>query len=393
MKRQFPTCLLRHLTCTLILLAACRAMSQDLISDTDNRTGLDLVAETKNVVVAGPSNSRQSLKELEGTWLCVEALRNGKSVDNFVGVRAVMQGNSLTWIYPQRNGNDLKHACRFTIDATRSPRHFDWHLSDQPTKLRRRLYKIENGMLYWATNQSATRPAHFDDAEWIFRCRRTGSASVSTTPRKPVANPSFDDSVSWGKVIDPDNDCRLAESGGKVTIEVPAGLHSLWCGVRKAEQRFNAPRVMKTVTGDFVMKVRMSANWHASGLYTRSAGLLIWDSEDQYLKHDRCQFTHARTRKLTHFTTPQYDLNFKRTNDAKTTDKPGFFQGNTTWLLMQRKGQMVYTWIGEDGKNWQHTGSVRTEFPQRVQVGIFAGSRTPDEELNVVFDNLVLNNR
>lgn len=372
------------------------AAPQDLIAITNPKRDRIVPSMSPITVAPGvksPSAGRATNEQLDGTWLCVEATRQGKTVDSFVGVRAVVQGRNLTWIYPRADGNDLRHASRFSVDNTRSPGHFDWHLKDSPQTVRRRLYKIENGMLHWATNQSTIRPRSFDDAEWIFRCRRTGSPSRDSALRTRFTSPSVSDSVKWGTVSDPDNDCDVSETRGKITMHVPVGIHSMWCGMRKPEQRFNAPRVMKSVTGDFVAKVRMSANWKIEGVHTRDAGLLIWDSQNQYLKHDRCQFTHSKTKRLTHFTTPQYDLNFKRTNDAKMSDKSGFFGSDTTWLLMQRKGQVVYTWISNDGKDWQHTASIKTELPKNVQVGIFAGNRSPNGEFTVVFDNLVVDER
>lgn len=139
-------------------------------------------------VIRSASNSRtnvnRELEALRGTWLCVEALRDGKRVDNFVGVRAVFDGNNMTWIFPRDNGQDFRQQCKFEIDVDQNPRHFDWHAVDKPKERKLRLYKIEDGMLYWATNISTSnRPSSFDDSTWVFRCRKMKSNSASTNNR------------------------------------------------------------------------------------------------------------------------------------------------------------------------------------------------------------------
>src|SRR5688572_10707864 len=53
----------------------------------------------------------------------------------------------------------------------------------------------------------------------------------------------------WGTVVDPDGDCRFAESNGKLTITVPGTYHDLTHS--EGRDQLNSPRVIQEVKGDF----------------------------------------------------------------------------------------------------------------------------------------------
>lgn len=348
--------------------------------------------QTPDINATTPSTTRRAdkaaeIEALRGTWICVESAKDGEPVDRYVGVRAVFDGNNMTWIYPAANGQDRRQACRVDIDVTKNPKHFDWYPLEKPESRALRLYKIEDGMLYMATNLSSTvRPKSFADAAWTFRCRKlqTRQASSSVEDSKSA--------VSWGKIIDPDGDCTFRQENEKLTISVPSGEHEIWYGNKKPEKRFNAPRVLREVKGDFAARVKVSANWQlASGGYARAAGLVVWDSEKQYLRHERCQFIHSSTGKHACFTTPLYDRNEQRVNDAKA-GAASFYQGDTTWLHMERKGQIIHTWVSHNGKDWQHTGTITSQFPRSIQIGVDALNRS-NSEFVAVFEDLSISQK
>lgn len=342
----------------------------------------------------GDAEEAEQIESLRGTWICVESFYKGQRVDGYVGVRAVFDGNNMTWIFPKANGADHRQVCRFEIDASRNPKHFDWYPADKPKSRALRLYTIEDGNLYMATNLSSkVRPSSFDDTLWTFRCRKfqsgktspVRSAATTVTLAKPV--------VSCGTVIDPDGDCSFRDNNGDITISVPRGEHELWYGARKSQKRFNAPRVMREIEGDFVAQVKVTGNWQPNNTsYARAAGLVVWDSPKQYLRHERCHFIHSGTGEHACFKAPVYDVNYRRVSDANAGSN-AHYQGTSTWLLMQRKGQTIHTWIKhERGSDWQHTGSVTTQFPRRVQVGIDAINRS-STEFTVLFEDLRITER
>src|SRR5262249_23157186 len=92
----------------------------------------------------------------------------------------------------------------------------------------------------------------------------------------------------WGQVSDPDADGTVPENKGKLTIKVPGSLHDLYPLQQDAKKRFNAPRVLQAVKGDFVVTVKVAADWKpgdrrpgSSSFPYNGAGLLVWGTADE----------------------------------------------------------------------------------------------------------------
>jgi len=175
----------------------------------------------------------------------------------------------------------------------------------------------------------------------------------------------------WGTVVDPSSDCKVQVGDGAITITVPDTKHDLYYGGKNVATRFNAPRVVQWVEGNFTATVRVTADWDTgvAELGYNGAGLVVWDSELQYLRHERNRFTNRSNRTLS-YTTPQYDQNNRRVFFNSTTEP--FFQGESTWMRVIRFGPNFTTQISHDGENWITTGIVSGEFPAEVRVGILA---------------------
>src|SRR5258707_763187 len=72
----------------------------------------------------------------------------------------------------------------------------------------------------------------------------------------------------WGDVIDPDKDCQVRLDDGKVIVKVPGSAHDFAGEL----QRWNAPRVLSEVKGDFILDVQVSGEFkpvEASTIATR----------------------------------------------------------------------------------------------------------------------------
>src|SRR3989304_1746268 len=125
---------------------------------------------------------------------------------------------------------------------------------------------------------------------------------------------SAEEIEGWGTIINPDGDCTIRSSSGKVTFEIPAGVHNIWFGRPDETKRFNAPRVMREIEGDFIAQVQGTADWNpdvpTSEYYYNGAGLLVWDSEKQYLRMERNTFQRQTPPTGIHYITiPMYDRN------------------------------------------------------------------------------------
>ena len=110
---------------------------------------------------------------IQGTWQCVKTIKEGKQVDQYVGVRAIIQGNSLTWVFPQPDGTTRTTKAIFVLDATKDPKWFDWYAEDKPTQVHKRLYTLEGDSLTWSTNLGTEgRPESFSAGKWQYIMKR-----------------------------------------------------------------------------------------------------------------------------------------------------------------------------------------------------------------------------
>lgn len=308
---------------------------------------------------------RAQKERLQGTWVCEAATVDAKDSPRFLGIVGVIDGDSLTWHYPQKDGSSVARPAGYRIDPTDHPGHFDQWRPERPEVVDRRLYALDGDVLRWSTNlDGKTRPRSMEDGRFQF------------TMRRPRVAPLL------GTAVDPDGDCLFRLNKDAVTIKVPAGLHDLYYGEKDAAKQFNAPRLLRPVSGDFTAVVKVSADWKLgpklpSGRCFHGAGLVVWSSEKEYFRLERTEFLHRKHGTPYCFTTPLYDRGGKRVNDWKV-DPAEFFQGSSTWLCVQRRGQVLRTAISQDGQRWTQTASVTTQFPPRVHVGITAINGTGD---------------
>ena len=99
--------------------------------------------------------------------------------------------------------------------------------------------------------------------------------------------------AGWGTVTDPDKDCLFSIQGDKLGITVPAKNHNL-----HPAREMNAPRVLRRVSGDFSVQVKITADFKPGVISTgpgrpfNGAGLLLWQSEKSFLR-----VGHARMRR------------------------------------------------------------------------------------------------
>ncbi len=193
---------------------------------------------------------------------------------------------------------------------------------------------------------------------------------------EPMAEASSIPIEGWGEIIDPDDDFTISAAPDRIAVTVPAGPYDLWYGEKDPAKRFNGLRVLREVEGDFVAHVRVNSDWQlgetlANGRNAMAAGLLVWDSQNQYLRHERNVFiSRNQPGRVYSYVTPVYDRNETRLSEWKAVD-PGFFKDpRSTWLMIQRTGEKIHAWISHDGKQWTHTGTHISHFPDKIQVGV-----------------------
>lgn len=193
--------------------------------------------------------------------------------------------------------------------------------------------------------------------------------------------------VNWGTVINPDGDCTIREADSKLTMNIPAGNHDLWYG---GDAKFNAPRSLQEISGDFTAQVKVTAPFGAvvasPKFWFKGAGLLVWDSKQHYLRLER-NFLNNRYGQLC-YSTPLYDRDGNRRNGYKVADAT-LFAGESTWLRIERSGKTFVTSISHDGEQWITTAVLKTEFPDNVQIGV-QGLCIADHPFAVEFQDFTL---
>src|SRR5262249_44968488 len=98
--------------------------------------------------------------------------------------------------------------------------------------------------------------------------------------------------AGWGDVVNPDGDCTLNATDGKLTVALPGTDHAL----RPERHQMNAPRVLQEITGEFDLQVKVSGDFAANAKSAvpgrqayQDAGLLLWLDDKNNLKLSRAR--------------------------------------------------------------------------------------------------------
>ncbi|HEY7326293.1 MAG TPA: hypothetical protein VH592_01540 [Gemmataceae bacterium] len=92
-------------------------------------------------------------------------------------------------------------------------------------------------------------------------CVLAASLLACATLAAPAPEPFIS---GWGSPIDPDKDCKISRAGNALTIEMPGNDHD-YDPIRK---RFNAPRLLRDMEGDFKIQVRVQIDFLSSSKST-----------------------------------------------------------------------------------------------------------------------------
>jgi hypothetical protein len=99
----------------------------------------------------------------------------------------------------------------------------------------------------------------------------------------PAPRPSLKE---WGDPVDPDQDCKIRLDGGVLSIEMPGTEHEY----DPLRRRFNAPRILREIEGEFDLRVRVridcprSAQSSVQGhpAYVAAGFLIIYPDSPRY---------------------------------------------------------------------------------------------------------------
>jgi regulation of enolase protein 1 (concanavalin A-like superfamily) len=176
----------------------------------------------------------------------------------------------------------------------------------------------------------------------------------------------------WGQWNDPDGDCTYKLEKEKLTVAVPAGAHDL-----SAEYvRMNAPTVLKEITGDFSLVVRVSGKFAPEGQVVnnrpsyQAAGLVVMLDNRNYLRLERAATRPNNARSAMHTITYELRLNGAVQRAAGQTDNRT--EDTPLYLLIQRQGERMAAAVSKDGKEWQNLGEKNLTKQEKLKVGVTA---------------------
>lgn len=195
----------------------------------------------------------------------------------------------------------------------------------------------------------------------------------------------------WGAVENLRKDCKFTQSDGKLTINVPGTPHNL----NKVISDLNAPKVLQEVEGDFTIQVKVSGDFTPSPVSTvaprgkayNGAGLLLWVSEDLFLRLERNIWMNDPVNAQCH--PPLFEV-VTRGIPSGTSPAPvaaSFFGTPATWFRLERNGNTVSGSLSHNGTDWSACGTTTMNLPKKVSAGV-AAVNTSKKAFMATFEDL-----
>ncbi len=175
----------------------------------------------------------------------------------------------------------------------------------------------------------------------------------------------------WGRVMDPSRDCdvSLDRERDRLKIRVPGTPHVLTPEVPQLPM--NAPRVVRSVRGDFTASVRVLGRLEPGRSRTthydpyHGAGLIVWQDPSNYLRLERAvEFIEGRDHPYVN-----YEL---REGGLLAVSRGITIADGPLSLKLRRQGQAFSAWYSHDGRRWIKLGRVDATFTDRAEVGVVA---------------------
>jgi regulation of enolase protein 1 (concanavalin A-like superfamily) len=195
--------------------------------------------------------------------------------------------------------------------------------------------------------------------------------------------------AGWGMAIDPDGDVKFDVSGRALTLQIPGTLHDLVADIGK----FNAPRVLHPVEGDFVATVRVDGSFAPGGKSTKektvplnAAGLVMWKDAGNYVFLMRTAM--AKGGKVNSAV-----LFEEREAGHRGAVHNAGIPAGAIFVRLERKGGRITGAYSDNGTRWKALKPMDTSWAQGpVKVGLLA-TNTSSEPSTVKFEGLDLKTR
>jgi regulation of enolase protein 1 (concanavalin A-like superfamily) len=134
----------------------------------------------------------------------------------------------------------------------------------------------------------------------------------------------------------------------------------------------NAPRILREVSGNFEVRVRVTGTSHPEGKATTTryapyhgAGILIWQDPKNYVRLELA--ADLRKGKCIPY------ANFELRQAGRLLVSRGFkIEDGSSYLRLQRQGAEIYGAVSSDGDHWTSFPPMDANLASRVKVGVVA---------------------
>ena len=148
--------------------------------------------------------------------------------------------------------------------------------------------------------------------------------------------------------------------------------------------------MLREVDGDFQIQVKVSGKFKPGPESTapkstafNGAGILVWHDDRSYIRLERNSFGGGSC------FPPLFELRnagkYLGANPPVTSDE--FFEGESTYLRIERRGNKFTAFISHDDKEWKRVTHRLVDVPSKLKVGV-AALNTSSEAMTVSFEEL-----
>lgn len=200
----------------------------------------------------------------------------------------------------------------------------------------------------------------------------------------------------WGTITDVLGDCTVKADGQKLSVRVPGGTHDLNQGLGG----LSAPRILQAIEGDFVIEVKVTSDFEPGQESASeeakpfiSAGLLIWQDEKNYIRLERNKWWAQEADGYACY--PPLIEYFRDGVYQSSNPRPtwaSFFRGKSTWLRLEREGEIVTASFSHGGEMWREAKRLKVELAKQLHVGVMVVN-TSAKELAVEFEGLKISGK
>jgi regulation of enolase protein 1 (concanavalin A-like superfamily) len=216
--------------------------------------------------------------------------------------------------------------------------------------------------------------------------RSVTKSKKASMPRTKVG-PAAKGALQWGKEVDPDGDVRIKSSGSTLTMHIPPTPHVLAPNMNK----FNAPRVVVPVDGNFVARVQVDGPFSPGPKSTtpklssrQAGGVILWKDSENHVVLQR------RTAAGKEGAMNRQVIFDEHASSGRGESHNSVSPDGSMFLRLERQGTVIRGFFSGDGQVWRALKPIDAPWATgTLQVGVMAVNTSTEPHV-VTFDNYSL---